>query len=83
MNIFPLIDKMISDDSPNSNENPPVVDDENSKNKANERNDMRDNFRRDPKQKYSLGTWEIPMGKLRKTAPNGSHCIEGKTNLNS
>ena len=40
-------------------------------------------FRRDPKLKYSLGTWEIPMAKLRKTAPDECYSREGNTNLNS
>ena len=86
---FPLIDEMTSnnDATPKSNENPLLVDDVAERSNLmdeedNEGNVMRYDFCRDPKQKYSLGTWEVPMAKLRKTASD--ECpSKGNTNLNS
>ena len=83
---FSLIDEIASvqDGLPNSNQHPPIVDviDEhvdlmNPKDEENNRSD----FRRIPKQKYSLGTWEIPMSKLQKKAPDERQIITCRPKL--
>ena len=83
---FSLIDEIASvqDDSPNSNQHPPIVDDVDEHvdlmNPEDEEN-VRYDFCRVPKQKYSLGIWDIPMSKLRKKVPDERQIITCRPKL--